>query len=146
MLIYCSSCNSKYLVNSVDLKPKGRKVQCAKCDFKWFQEPVLLDEAIKSNSSLYFENDVENIKIDTNKENNLSIANLPSTYVKTEEPSILNTTLIILFLIILVFVFWTIQNDKLIFLPLIKFYFYEFYFNLKLIINDIAQLTHKLFK
>ena len=146
MFIYCSSCNSKYLVNSVDLKPNGRKVQCAKCDFTWFQESIFVDEPAVNNPSEYSDINIENVTIDKKKENNTSVANLPSTYVKTEEPSILNTTLIILFLIILGLSFWIIQNDKLIFLPLIKFYFYEFYFNLKLIVNDIAQLTHKLFK
>ena len=37
MLVSCSSCNSKYLVNSADLKPDGRTVQCAKCGHNWFQ-------------------------------------------------------------------------------------------------------------
>ena len=37
MLVSCSSCNSKYLVNSADLKPNGRIVQCARCGHNWFQ-------------------------------------------------------------------------------------------------------------
>ena len=44
MLITCSSCNSKYLVNSADLKPNGRIVRCAKCGFDWFQSSDLLEE------------------------------------------------------------------------------------------------------
>ena len=37
MLITCSSCNSKYLVNSADLQPAGMTVRCAKCENEWFQ-------------------------------------------------------------------------------------------------------------
>ena len=38
MLISCNSCNSKYLVNSAELKPDGRNVQCANCGNQWFQD------------------------------------------------------------------------------------------------------------
>ena len=38
MLIRCSACNSKYLVNSADLKPDGRMVECASCGHQWYQE------------------------------------------------------------------------------------------------------------
>ena len=50
MLITCSSCNSKYLVNSADLKPDGRTVQCAKCGHNWFQIANIEDEEILSTS------------------------------------------------------------------------------------------------
>ena len=51
MLITCSSCNSKYLVNSADLKPNGRIVQCAKCGHNWFQIANIEDEEIFSTSA-----------------------------------------------------------------------------------------------
>ena len=44
MLLTCSSCNSKYLVNSADLKPDGKNVKCAVCGHKWFQNPDLDSE------------------------------------------------------------------------------------------------------
>ena len=44
MLLTCPPCNSKYLVNSADLKPDGRTVRCAKCRFDWFQTPDLNKE------------------------------------------------------------------------------------------------------
>ena len=44
MFISCSSCNSKYLVNSADLKPNGRNVQCAKCGHNWFQTSSFSEE------------------------------------------------------------------------------------------------------
>ena len=44
MLISCTSCKSKYLVNSADLKPEGRTVQCAKCGYEWYQNIVRNEE------------------------------------------------------------------------------------------------------
>ena len=40
MLISCFSCNSKYLLNSADLKPSGRTVKCANCGYQWFEENI----------------------------------------------------------------------------------------------------------
>ena len=44
MLISCNSCNSKYLVNSAELKPDGRNVQCANCGNQWFQESQVFED------------------------------------------------------------------------------------------------------
>ena len=44
MLISCTSCHSKYLVNSADLKPDGRTVQCANCGNQWYQESFVNEE------------------------------------------------------------------------------------------------------
>ena len=44
MIISCSSCNAKYLVNSAELKPSGRTVQCAKCSYQWFQSATIAEE------------------------------------------------------------------------------------------------------
>ena len=38
MLLNCSSCNTSYLVNSADLQPNGRIVECANCSNQWFQK------------------------------------------------------------------------------------------------------------
>ena len=46
MLLACSSCKSRYLVNSADLKPNGRTVRCASCGNEWFQDPNLVEEEI----------------------------------------------------------------------------------------------------
>ena len=46
MLIRCSACNSKYLVNSADLKPDGRMVECASCGHQWYQEPSTEEEIL----------------------------------------------------------------------------------------------------
>ena len=46
MFIQCSACNSKYLVNSADLKPEGRMVECASCSHQWLQEPILEEDLL----------------------------------------------------------------------------------------------------
>ena len=51
MFIVCSNCEFKYLVNSADLKPNGRMVECANCNHQWFQE--LDDTDITSSCLLY---------------------------------------------------------------------------------------------
>ena len=52
MLISCTSCYSKFLVNSADLKPNGRTVQCANCGNQWYQESILSEEEEISISSV----------------------------------------------------------------------------------------------
>ena len=54
MLIRCSACNSKYLVNSADLKPDGRMVECASCGHQWYQESGT-EEGILFSSSANFD-------------------------------------------------------------------------------------------
>ena len=49
MLISCNSCNSKYLVNSAELKPDGRNVQCANCGNQWFQESQVFDDNVRED-------------------------------------------------------------------------------------------------
>ena len=133
MLVSCSSCNSKYLVNSADLKPDGRTVQCAKCGYNWFQTAKIEDEEILSTSVPSSEK-----KIDKNN-NNLK-TNLPSTYVKEEKSSILNTTLVVILLAIFIISFWFLKNNGINSFVLINFFLQEFYFNLNMIINDLTKI------
>ena len=137
MLVSCSSCNSKYLVNSADLKPDGRTVQCAKCGHNWFQIANIEDEEILSTSVPLTEK-----KIDKNN-NNLT-TNLPTRYVKEEKSSILNSTLIVILLAIFIISFWFLKNNGINFFVLINFYLQEFYFNLNMIIDDLTKIVHYL--
>ena len=137
MLVSCSSCNSKYLVNSADLKPDGRTVQCAKCGHNWFQAAKIEDEEILSTSAPSSEK-----KIDKSS-NNLT-TNLPSTYVKEKKSSILNSILVVIILVVLIIGFWFLKNNGLNFFVLIKFFLQEFYFNLNMIINDLTKTIHHL--
>lgn len=142
MLISCISCKSKYLVNSADLKPNGRSVQCAKCGNQWYQDSTLnendqIEEIITSSaSSTTFQNQKDNLKS--------PIPNLPSTYVKEQKVSILNSILVVLFVIIFISIFWIARNLEINSLVLLKFYLDEFTFNLKLIFDDIAKIIHQI--
>lgn len=41
MLISCPNCATNFSVPDKALAPNGRKLKCAKCDHKWFQEPIV---------------------------------------------------------------------------------------------------------
>ena len=149
MFINCSSCNSKYLVNSADLKPDGSMVECANCGHQWYQE-LNLDE--KENlSPLQFSNENMHSK-DYDKElskkssnNNINkVKNLPSTIVKEPKASIINSFLMIILVLSIVISFFLFRSNGTNILVLINFYFYEFLFNLNLIINDISKIIHQL--
>ena len=140
MLISCNSCNSKYLVNSAELKPDGRNVQCANCGNQWFQESQVFDDNVKDNLTSEV-NDDGSLKQEKNK---TSISNLPSTYVQEPKVSILNSILLVLFIILLIIFYWFFQKSNINSLVLIKFYINEFFFNLNMIINDIAKIIHQL--
>ncbi len=137
MLVSCSSCNSKYLVNSADLKPDGRTVQCAKCGHNWFQTAKIEDEEMLITSTPSSDN-----TIDKNK-NNLT-TNLPSTFVKEKKPSILNSILVVIIAVAIVIGFWFLKNNGFNFLVPINFFLQEFYFNLTMIINDLTKTIHYL--
>lgn len=141
MLISCTSCNSKYLVNSADLKPNGRNVKCAKCGSQWFQEKITLDnEEIISKTHA----NTESKKKNKNDESFFETPNLPSTYVKEQKVSILNSFLVILLLFTLIGFFWLSKKFEINNLVLLKFYIEEFYFNLNLIIDDIARVIYQI--
>ena len=142
MLLTCSSCNSRYLVNSADLKPNGRTVRCATCGYEWFQEPNLVEEETLKLSVASALNE-ENNKL---KQEKTSVSNLPSTYIKKEYPKIINSILVVLFLVVVVVIFWLIKREGIGLIVLLNFYIQEFYFNLKLIINDLAKLIHQIVK
>ena len=139
MLIACTSCNSKYLVNSADLKPDGRTVQCANCGHQWYQGSSVGEEVLSSSipSSSTTNNASEN-------NSNVSRPNLPPTYVKEQEKSIVNSILIVVFLFVIICGFWLFQKLEINSLVLVKFYVEEFYFNLKLIFADLALIIHNI--
>ena len=146
MLIRCSACNSKYLVNSADLKPDGRMVECASCGHQWYQESST-EEGILFSSVPSFKNNQKQTKNSEDKdvdENQINeIKNLPSTVVAKQKVSVINSFLVIIFLISLIVTFFLLRSYGVNIFVLIIFYFHEFYFNLKLIIGDIAKIIHQ---
>ena len=146
MLIRCSSCNSKYLVNSADLKPDGRMVKCSSCGHQWYQEPSTKEEILFPSvpSSKNDQKQTENTKNKDFEENQINkIKNLPSTVVKEPKASVLNSFLVILALISLIATFLLLQSYGVNVFVLINFYLHDFFFNLKLIIADIAKIIHQ---
>ena len=139
MLISCSSCNSKFLVNSADLKPNGRTVQCAKCGHNWFQTASIDNDEVLSHSAP----STNNVKKNLNHQNS-EVINLPSTYVKEQKVSIVNSLLIIVFAVALLWGIWFLKNNNIDSFALINFYIQEFYFNLKLLINDLAKIVYQI--
>ena len=139
MLISCSSCNSKFLVNSADLKPNGRTVQCAKCGHNWFQTASIDNDEVLSHSAP----STNDVKKNLNHQNS-EVVNLPSTYVKEQKVSIVNSILIIVFTFILLWGIWFLKNNNIDSFALINFYIQEFYFNLKLLINDLAKIVYQI--
>ena len=126
MFIVCSNCEFKYLVNSADLKPNGRMVECANCNHQWFQE---LDQNIKNN------NQKEKLEKDP-------VRNLPSTVVRQEKPSVINSTIVIALAIVVILAIWIYRSYGVNTFIIIDFYIREFFFNLNLIISDLAKIIH----
>ena len=103
MFIQCSVCDYKYIVNSADLKPDGRMVECANCNHQWYQEPLQADELLSSSVPHVPKEDHDSkAKNNSDKDKvNLTaeIKNLPSTVVREKKVSMLNTFLVIFILV-----------------------------------------------
>ena len=144
MFIECSNCEFKYLVNSADLKPNGRMVECANCNHQWFQE---LDnsEIYSAVPSSKKEKIGNNPKTDENNKNREEIVkNLPSTVVRQEKPSILNSTIVVILIVSIFIGIWISRSFDINTLVLIDFYIKEFFFNLNLIISDFAKIIYNI--
>ncbi len=148
MFIQCSDCDYKYLVNSADLKPDGRMVECANCNHRWFQEPLQGEDILSSsvpktsNSKVKKNLDTQNINEDNLSSN--QIKNLPSTVVREKKVSILNTFLVVFLLVFIFFLFWTLRSYGTNIFVLFYFYVNEFIFNLKLIIDDLTKIFYQI--
>ncbi len=144
MFIECSNCDFKYLVNSADLKPNGRMVECANCHHQWFQE--LKDLEISSAvPSLKKENSINNKTLKENHENkNQIVKNLPSTIVRQEKPSVINSIIVVILIAFIFLGIWLIRSFEINTLVLLNFYVREFFFNLNLIISDLAKIIYNI--
>ena len=143
MFIVCSNCEFKYLVNSADLKPNGRMVECANCNHQWFQELDDTDITSSVPSTKKEELD-QNIKNNNQKEKleKDPVRNLPSTVVRQEKPSVVNSTIVIILAIVVILAIWIYRSYGVNTFIIIDFYIREFFFNLNLIISDLAKIIH----
>ena len=89
MIISCSSCGAKYLVDPAQIG-SGRQVRCARCNFSWFQEINDLDKNIVSDD---LSKTIPNRDIQSDK-------NLPAVY--KERSSISRDTVVISFFLLFI--------------------------------------------
>jgi len=125
MLVDCPYCNAKYLVNSADLQPDGRVVECTNCTYQWFQN---LDINEKNHTN--FE------KKETTEKISNSIETLPSTYVQSEKISYFNSILMIIFIFSIIGLFLVIKDLDKGLNNFLYYYIKEFIFNLKNTIDN----------
>ena len=148
MFIQCSDCDYKYLVNSADLKPEGRMVECANCNHRWFQEPLqgedILSSSVPKTSNSKVKKNLDNQNINEDNLSSNQIKNLPSTVVREKKVSILNTFLVVFLLVFIFFLFWTLRSYGTNIFVLFYFYVNEFIFNLKLIIDDLTKIFYQI--
>tara|TARA_B100000959_G_scaffold266501_1_gene308988 strand:+ start:369 stop:812 length:444 start_codon:yes stop_codon:yes gene_type:complete len=145
MFIQCSDCDYKYIVNSADLKPDGRMVECANCNHRWFQEPLQADELLSSSVPKASSEELQTNEKNTETEiSTKEIRNLPSTVVREKKVSLLNTFLVIFLLVFLFFVFWAFRSYGTNIFVLVAFYINEFFFNLRMMIDDLAKIIYQI--
>ena len=48
MIITCNNCNKKFDIDSTLIPDKGRLLQCASCDHKWFFKNEVLEKKIST--------------------------------------------------------------------------------------------------
>ena len=93
MFIQCSDCDYKYIVNSADLKPDGRMVECANCNHRWYQEPLQAEELLSSSVPHVPKEDQDSKVLNNTDENEVNVTeeikNLPSTVVREKKVSVL---------------------------------------------------------
>ena len=145
MFIQCSNCEFKYLLNSADLKPNGRMVECANCNHQWFQDPDKSESfsSIPRSKKENLDNDKNNLS-KKSKDKNFNIKNLPSTIVREEKPSMRNSIIALFILLCIFLILWFSRSYGINTLVLIDFYIREFIFNLNLIVVDLSKIIHNI--
>jgi hypothetical protein len=122
-------------------------VECANCNHRWFQEPLKGDDLLSSSMpKTSQEKPLDKKEESQNNEINLphkEIKNLPSTVVREQKVSFINTFLVIFFLILIIFLFWALKSYGTNIFVLVSFYINEFFFNLKLIVDDLAKIVYQ---
>ena len=88
MIITCNNCNKKFDIDSTLIPDKGRLLQCASCDHKWFFKKEVLEKMI---SPIVEDTSIDNINIfdqnnsSINDEESLSDAPYDEVEVNLEE-------------------------------------------------------------
>ena len=58
MIITCNNCNKKFHIDSSLIPDKGRLLQCASCDHKWFFKKEVLENTVSP-----IDEDIDNINV-----------------------------------------------------------------------------------
>ena len=160
MIITCNNCNKKFDIDSTLIPDKGRLLQCASCDHKWFFKKEVLEKKInpinedtsidnvnildQNNSSINDEDSVldtpnDEVKVDLKEENKEKIEiNIDESPIENTKPKkqknfkILN----ILVVTIISFVAFVIIVDTFIYpigkiVPNVEFILYNLYESIK---------------
>ena len=118
-------------------------VECVNCNHQWFQELDVSDltSSVPSSKKETLDQDIKNNKQQKKSEEG-PVKNLPSTVVRQEKPSVINSTIVIALAIIIILAIWIYRSYGVNTFVIIDFYIREFFFNLNLIISDLAKIIH----
>jgi len=73
MIITCNNCNKKFDIDSSLIPDKGRLLQCASCDHKWFFKKVVPENTVSPTYE-----DISNDNVNIFEQNNSPINNVES--------------------------------------------------------------------
>ena len=170
MIITCNNCNKKFDIDSNLISDKGRLLQCASCDHKWFFKKEVLENTVspideditidsvnifdQNNSSINKEESVseapkDEVEVDLEEEikEKIGININESTQVNTKPKKPKNLkTLNIIIVAIISFVAFIIIVDTFKYsigqvVPNIEFILYNLYESIKDILLFIRDLT-----
>ena len=166
MIITCNNCNKKFNIDSNLLPDKGRLLQCASCDHKWFFKKEVLENKVspivqdninifEQNNSLINEekslsdapiNDTE-VELDEEIKKKIEINTNKSTTLKTKPKKQKNFKILNIFVVIIIsFVAFIIIVDTFKYpigkiVPNVEFMLYNLYESIKDISLFIKDLT-----
>ena len=170
MIITCNNCNKKFDIDSNLIPDKGRSLQCASCDHKWFFKKEVLQNTVspfdeetgsdsinifdQNNSSINEEESVSNapkdeVEVDLEEEikEKIEININESTQINTKPKKLKNFKILNIFIVTIIsFVAFIIIVDTFKYpigkiVPNIEFILYNLYESIKDISLFIKDLT-----
>ena len=170
MFITCNNCNKKFDIDSNLISDKGRLLQCASCDHKWFFKKEVFEKKIspinddtsidnvnifdQNNSSINDEESVlnklkdeveEDLEEETKEKTKINIDEIPQESTKPKKQKnfkILNIfVVIIISFVAFIIIVDTLKNPIGHVVPNIEFILYNLYESIKDISLFIRDLT-----
>ena len=170
MIITCNNCNKKFNIDSNLISDKGRLLQCASCDHKWFFKKEVHDKTVSSideetgidsinifdqnNSSINEDESVSNapkdeVEVDleeeTKEKNEINVNEITQVNTKSKKPKNFKISNIIIIAVIS-FIAFIIIVDTFKYpigkiVPNVEFILYNLYESIKDISLFITDLT-----